>query len=330
MRVDGDELVIVARTGPGRARSPATRSRRPATRGSTTRTIPSARRRRSAPSPGRGRCSPDETAFLGLGPGAERWLIEAAAAGTERIRAKMARAIELAALVGTRSVDEALAARGRGGPLRRGRPRVDPRPLAAHDAGRGADRPRTRRHAPAGHGAPGRGFGAMRPARPPPHCPTSCDAPPARCRLPLPPPGRPRGARHRPRPALGPGRGPPGPARRGGRRPRRGDAATAPPGGGLPVGQDLRLLAETESAIPREPSTRSPPSNGSAGPRTSSWPARQRHRQVPLRSRRSPHAAIDRAAGSPGSPWRSLTATIARAKVDGSVAGSSSGSAAPT
>ena len=37
-----------------------------------------------------------EEAFLQIGPGAERWLIEAAATGTVRVRAKMARAVELA------------------------------------------------------------------------------------------------------------------------------------------------------------------------------------------------------------------------------------------
>ena len=51
---------------------------------------------------------PDKAAS-GLGEGAERWLILAAASGTERIRTKMRRATELAALVGAASVDEALA-----------------------------------------------------------------------------------------------------------------------------------------------------------------------------------------------------------------------------
>jgi transposase len=52
--------------------------------------------------------SPDETAFLEIGGGAERWLILAAAAGAERIRTKIRRATELAALVGVTSVDRAL------------------------------------------------------------------------------------------------------------------------------------------------------------------------------------------------------------------------------
>jgi hypothetical protein len=49
-----------------------------------------------------------ESVFLRIGPGAESWLIEAAATGVSRIRAKMARAVELTALLGATVVDEAL------------------------------------------------------------------------------------------------------------------------------------------------------------------------------------------------------------------------------
>jgi hypothetical protein len=49
-----------------------------------------------------------EAAFLELGEGAARWLIEAAAAGTQRVRSKMARAVELAAVVGAANVGQAL------------------------------------------------------------------------------------------------------------------------------------------------------------------------------------------------------------------------------
>jgi hypothetical protein len=49
-----------------------------------------------------------ERAFLVLGDGAERWLREACSTGVARIRAKMARAVELAALVGATPVDRAL------------------------------------------------------------------------------------------------------------------------------------------------------------------------------------------------------------------------------
>jgi transposase len=49
-----------------------------------------------------------EVAFLALGPGAHDWLVEASAVGAQRIRSKMARAVELAAVVGAHAVDDAL------------------------------------------------------------------------------------------------------------------------------------------------------------------------------------------------------------------------------
>ena len=49
-----------------------------------------------------------EVAFCAIGEGATRWLVEAAAVGTARIRSKMADAVELAALVGGGRVEEAL------------------------------------------------------------------------------------------------------------------------------------------------------------------------------------------------------------------------------
>src|SRR5215211_5592305 len=51
----------------------------------------------------------DERAFLQIGPGAERWLIAAAAAGTTKLRRKLAGATALAKLHGAEQVDEALA-----------------------------------------------------------------------------------------------------------------------------------------------------------------------------------------------------------------------------
>jgi hypothetical protein len=57
-----------------------------------------------------------EAGFLAIGSGAGLWLAEAAAAGTARVRAKMARAVQLAALHGAGPVDRALgqaAASGR-------------------------------------------------------------------------------------------------------------------------------------------------------------------------------------------------------------------------
>jgi len=52
--------------------------------------------------------TPAEKAFLTLGPGAHAWLVEAAAGGAQRVRSKMADAVELAALLGADTVDEAL------------------------------------------------------------------------------------------------------------------------------------------------------------------------------------------------------------------------------
>jgi hypothetical protein len=49
-----------------------------------------------------------EIAFVSIGPGAGRWLKEAGPAGAVRIRAKMARAVELATVLGNDRVDQAL------------------------------------------------------------------------------------------------------------------------------------------------------------------------------------------------------------------------------
>ncbi|MFD1313461.1 Mu transposase domain-containing protein [Streptomyces kaempferi] len=49
-----------------------------------------------------------EIAFVGIGPGAGRWLKEAGPAGATCIRAKMARAFELATVLGNNKVDQAL------------------------------------------------------------------------------------------------------------------------------------------------------------------------------------------------------------------------------
>src|SRR3954471_6870339 len=49
-----------------------------------------------------------ERAFLQIGPGAAGWLTKAAAAGTVRVRRKMAEAVDLAKLHGRGAVDQAL------------------------------------------------------------------------------------------------------------------------------------------------------------------------------------------------------------------------------
>jgi hypothetical protein len=53
--------------------------------------------------------TPDEAAFLALGPGAQHWLISAAAVGTARMRTKMIAAVALAKIYGPVPVDTALA-----------------------------------------------------------------------------------------------------------------------------------------------------------------------------------------------------------------------------
>ena len=98
VRVDGDELVVVHGEPSVPGRLPAIDSPPRATRGSIRPTI---RERTSDPlNPKPKAVGPEEAAFLELGPGAERWLTLAAAAGTDHIRTKMRRATELASLVG--------------------------------------------------------------------------------------------------------------------------------------------------------------------------------------------------------------------------------------
>jgi hypothetical protein len=52
--------------------------------------------------------TPDEAAFLAIGPGAQQWLIKAAAVGTARMRTKMIAAVALAKIYGPAPVDHAL------------------------------------------------------------------------------------------------------------------------------------------------------------------------------------------------------------------------------
>ena len=52
----------------------------------------------------------EEAEFLAIGEGAARWLKRAAAAGAQRVRRKMAEAVDLGKLHGREAVDEALAA----------------------------------------------------------------------------------------------------------------------------------------------------------------------------------------------------------------------------
>ena len=84
---------------PGRDRPPPPVHAR-AIRGSATSTTRIIRAGTGRGSPGPRPRTAAEVAFLGLGEGAARWLTEAAAAGAQRVRSKMARAVELAAVVG--------------------------------------------------------------------------------------------------------------------------------------------------------------------------------------------------------------------------------------
>jgi transposase len=109
VRVAGDEVVIVARTDAGLAeiaRHVRSTPGQPRIDGAHYPDHPAGRGTRGA----RLRpAAPDEVAFLALGPGAQTWLVEAAASGTVRVRSKMAHAVELAALVGPERVEAALA-----------------------------------------------------------------------------------------------------------------------------------------------------------------------------------------------------------------------------
>jgi transposase len=59
--------------------------------------------------------SAEEQAFLAIGPAAEPWLIQAAAAGAQRLRRKIAEAVDLAKLHGPDEVDRALETCARAG-----------------------------------------------------------------------------------------------------------------------------------------------------------------------------------------------------------------------
>jgi transposase len=106
-RIDGEQLVVIHVDGPGGPREVA-RHRL------TTPGRPSITDEHYPPRPAgalerrpRAR-SEQERAFLKLGDGAEAWLIKAGAAGAQRVRRKMAEAVDLAKLHGTDEVAHAL------------------------------------------------------------------------------------------------------------------------------------------------------------------------------------------------------------------------------
>lgn len=107
-RVEGEELVVVyadAAEGPREvARHPLTTPGHPRILAEHYPPRPAgALERRPRPRSG------EEAAFLALGPGAEAWLVHAAAAGTTRLRRKMAEAVDLAKLHGEAEAEQALA-----------------------------------------------------------------------------------------------------------------------------------------------------------------------------------------------------------------------------
>jgi transposase len=111
-RVDGSELVVVHTDAPEGPREVARHQL-------TTPGRPSIHDEHYPPRPAgalerkpRAR-SADERAFLQIGPGAERWLIAAAAAGTTKLRRKLAEAVALAKLHGPEAVEEALSVAAR-------------------------------------------------------------------------------------------------------------------------------------------------------------------------------------------------------------------------
>src|SRR3954447_23215703 len=108
-RADGTELVVVHADGSDGPREVARH-------GLTTPGRPSIREEHYPPRPAgalerKPRASTaDERAFLAIGPGAEKWLKAAAAAGTTKLRRKVAEATALAKLRGHETVEEALTA----------------------------------------------------------------------------------------------------------------------------------------------------------------------------------------------------------------------------
>lgn len=107
-RVEGEELVIVGRTDSGLSEIARHELSTPGHPRIVDEHYPF-HEGGNGPKPPKPRAkTKEEAAFLALGEGAYHWLVEAAATGAQRVRAKMAEAVELAALFGAPAVDDAL------------------------------------------------------------------------------------------------------------------------------------------------------------------------------------------------------------------------------
>ncbi len=105
-RADGDELIVIHLTPEGPrevARHPLTTPGRPSIQDHHYPPKPPGALQRIPRAQ-----SAAEAAFLAIGPGASAWLTRAAAAGTGRVRRKMAEAVDLAKLHGPDEVEQAL------------------------------------------------------------------------------------------------------------------------------------------------------------------------------------------------------------------------------
>ena len=107
VRAEGEQLSSCTSTGPGAAGGRPPRVDHAGPPEHQGRALPAPAGRPAGAQP-RAR-SAEERDFLAIGEGAERWLKRAAAEGTQRIRRKMAEAVDLAKLHGAGPVDEALA-----------------------------------------------------------------------------------------------------------------------------------------------------------------------------------------------------------------------------
>jgi hypothetical protein len=107
VRTDGAELIVVHVDGPAGPREVArhklTTPGRPALSDEHYPPRPAGALHRKP----RAR-SAEERAFLSLGEGAERWLLAAASVGAQRVRRKMAEAVDLAKLQGPEQVERPL------------------------------------------------------------------------------------------------------------------------------------------------------------------------------------------------------------------------------